>query len=152
MSWDNNNLACILVFPPWQRQGLGKILMGISYELSKRENRIGGPEKPLSELGGKGYSKFWQARVASAILLMRNKSTVTAEEIARQCWMLVDDVIMVLKEMEMLEPRKKGTGFVLAKSRLKNWTDLTNTDLTPPVDASCFIEDWMSTITGRENA
>lgn len=45
MSWDNNNLACILVFPPWQRQGLGQMLMGVSYELSRREGRIGGPEK-----------------------------------------------------------------------------------------------------------
>ena len=45
MSWDNNNLACILVFPPWQKQGLGQILMGASYEMSKREGRMGGPEK-----------------------------------------------------------------------------------------------------------
>ena len=45
LSWDNNNLACIIVFPPWQRRGLGQILMGVSYELSKREGRLGGPEK-----------------------------------------------------------------------------------------------------------
>lgn len=45
MSWDNNNLACILVFPPWQRRGFGQILMGASYELSRREGRLGGPEK-----------------------------------------------------------------------------------------------------------
>jgi GNAT superfamily N-acetyltransferase len=45
MSWDNNNLACILIFPPWQKQGLGQILMGASYEMSKREGRLGGPEK-----------------------------------------------------------------------------------------------------------
>jgi len=45
MSWDNNNLACILVFPPWQKQGLGQILMGASYEMSRREERLGGPEK-----------------------------------------------------------------------------------------------------------
>jgi GNAT superfamily N-acetyltransferase len=45
MSWDNNNLACILVFPPWQRQGHGQLLMGVSYELSKRDGRLGGPEK-----------------------------------------------------------------------------------------------------------
>jgi len=48
MSWDNNNLACILVFPPWQKQGLGQILMGASYEMSRRESRLGGPEKRTS--------------------------------------------------------------------------------------------------------
>lgn len=48
MSWDNNNVACILVFPPWQRRGLGQILMGVSYELSRGEGRLGGPEKRMS--------------------------------------------------------------------------------------------------------
>ena len=51
MSWDNNNLACILVFPPWQKQGLGQILMGASYEMSKREGRMGGPEKRKTTAG-----------------------------------------------------------------------------------------------------
>ena len=68
LSWDNNNLACILVFPPWQRKGLGRILMGISYELSRREGRYGGPEKPLSELGKRGYRQFWMGRVAREVL------------------------------------------------------------------------------------
>ena len=36
MSWDNNNVACILVFPPWQRRSLGQILIAASYELGKR--------------------------------------------------------------------------------------------------------------------
>jgi histone acetyltransferase MYST1 len=45
LSWDNNNLACILVFPPWQKRGLGQVLMGASYELSKCDGRLGGPEK-----------------------------------------------------------------------------------------------------------
>jgi len=50
MSWDNNNVACITVFPPWQRQGLGQIMMGVSYELSRREGRLGGPEKRTKDL------------------------------------------------------------------------------------------------------
>ena len=50
MSWDNNNLACILVFPPWQKQGLGQLLMGASYEMSRREERLGGPEKRKQSL------------------------------------------------------------------------------------------------------
>lgn len=45
MSWDDYNLACILVFPPYQRRGLGKRLIAFSYELSKMENKIGSPEK-----------------------------------------------------------------------------------------------------------
>ncbi|CAK7205627.1 SAS complex subunit [Sporothrix eucalyptigena] len=68
MSWDNNNLACILVFPPWQRKGLGALLMGISYEISRREGILGGPEKPISDLGKKGYKRFWGAEIARWLL------------------------------------------------------------------------------------
>ncbi|KAI2624521.1 acyl-CoA N-acyltransferase [Xylaria nigripes] len=68
MSWDNNNLACILVFPPWQQKGLGALLMGVSYEISRREGILGGPEKPISELGRKGYKRFWAGEVVRWIL------------------------------------------------------------------------------------
>ncbi|EPE03335.1 histone acetyltransferase [Ophiostoma piceae UAMH 11346] len=68
MSWDNNNLACILVFPPWQRKGLGALLMGISYEISRREGVLGGPEKPISDLGKKGYKRFWAGEIARWLL------------------------------------------------------------------------------------
>ncbi|KAG6010573.1 hypothetical protein E4U21_005926 [Claviceps maximensis] len=72
MSWDNNNLACILVFPPWQRKGLGALLMGASYEISRREGVLGGPEKPISDLGKKGYKRFWSGEISRWLLGLDN--------------------------------------------------------------------------------
>ncbi|KAI0554817.1 acyl-CoA N-acyltransferase [Xylaria curta] len=77
MSWDNNNLACILVFPPWQRKGLGALLMGVSYEISRREGILGGPEKPISELGRKGYKRFWAGEISRWILELDLPETTT---------------------------------------------------------------------------
>ncbi|KAI1757582.1 acyl-CoA N-acyltransferase [Xylaria castorea] len=77
MSWDNNNLACILVFPPWQRKGLGALLMGVSYEISRREGILGGPEKPISELGRKGYKRFWAGEINRWILELDLPATAT---------------------------------------------------------------------------
>ncbi|KAK0495408.1 histone acetyltransferase, MYST superfamily, partial [Armillaria luteobubalina] len=59
------NLSCIMTLPTRQRQGWGNFLIDFSYLLSKKEQRLGSPEKPLSSLGALGYKNYW------ALSLMR---------------------------------------------------------------------------------
>lgn len=117
LSWDNNNLACILVFPPWQRKGLGALLMGISYEISRREGMLGGPEKPISDLGKKGYKRFWAGEIAAWLLALDTNGNdeeivVDVDECSKATWIVPEDCLMVLREMGVVEeaeagPRKK---------------------------------------------
>ncbi|RKF80599.1 Histone acetyltransferase KAT8 [Golovinomyces cichoracearum] len=105
MSWDNNNLACILIFPPWHRKGLGSLLIGISYAISKRENIIGGPERPISDSGMKGYHGFWGREIAR-FLLNQDKDInpcVDIETISRETWISPDDCLTMIKEMDVIE-------------------------------------------------
>ncbi|KAK3400525.1 acyl-CoA N-acyltransferase [Sordaria brevicollis] len=116
MSWDNNNLACILIFPPWQRKGLGALLMGVSYEISRREGIIGGPEKPISELGKKGYKRFWAGEIARWLLSLEpstgkspdQETVIDVEECSKATWIAPDDCLAVLREMAVAEDAGKG--------------------------------------------
>ncbi|KAJ4379484.1 SAS complex subunit [Neurospora sp. IMI 360204] len=115
MSWDNNNLACILIFPPWQRKGLGALLMGVSYEISRREGIIGGPEKPISELGKKGYKRFWAGEIARWLLSLEPTGTtpgeetvIDIEECSKATWIAPDDCLAVLREMDVAEDAGRG--------------------------------------------
>lgn len=64
ISWDNYNLACIAIFPPFQKRGLGKLLIEYSYYLSRISNSIGTPERPLSTEGLLTYLKYWSNTIS----------------------------------------------------------------------------------------
>lgn len=114
MSWDNNNLACILIFPPWQRKGLGSLLMGVSYEIARREGLLGGPEKPISDLGKKGYKRFWAGEIARWILSLDPQKEASGEVIvdvdacSRATWIAPEDCLFVLREMGVAEDAGRG--------------------------------------------
>ncbi|OLN96103.1 Males-absent on the first protein [Colletotrichum chlorophyti] len=133
MSWDNNNLACILVFPPWQRKGLGALLMGVSYEISRREGIIGGPEKPISELGRRGYKRFWGGEIARWFLgCPANGGDGTAgedadpallvdvEDCSRATWIALEDCVATLKDMGVVTEACKGPGKPPPKKKRKS--------------------------------
>ena len=44
-SAENYNVACILTLPQYQRLGYGKLLIAFSYELSKKEGKLGSPRR-----------------------------------------------------------------------------------------------------------
>ncbi|KAK4051620.1 hypothetical protein OIV83_002760 [Microbotryomycetes sp. JL201] len=59
-SYDDYNLACIVTFPPYRQKGWATLLIEFSYEITRRFSETPGtPERPLSELGLKGYLHYW---------------------------------------------------------------------------------------------
>ena len=114
--------------------------MSVSYHLSAQEGRIGGPEKPLSELGRRGYLRFWQARIAREVLATKKKTWTSVEELAKTCWMETGDCLMTLKEMESVCERRKDGSVAVSQKRLRDWVQKNRISLDDPIDEEGFLE------------
>ncbi|MCP9261669.1 Histone acetyltransferase [Dirofilaria immitis] len=73
----NNNLSCLLTLPSSQRTGYGKFLIDLSYKLSLRERKIGGPEHPLSDMGLITYRSYWKAVIICYIRKRRPLNSIS---------------------------------------------------------------------------
>lgn len=100
-SADGYNVACILTLPQYQRHGYGKLLIQFSYFLSKKEGKVGSPEKPLSDLGLLSYRAFWAETIAE-LLIEEKPADISVEEISQQTSMTTTDILHTLQTMNML--------------------------------------------------
>ena len=63
----DHNLSCIMVLPQHLRKGYGNLLIEFSYLLSRREEKQGSPEQPLSDLGLLAYRSYWRSVILDHI-------------------------------------------------------------------------------------
>lgn len=133
LSYDNdNNLACICIFPPFQRRGLGSLLIEFSYELAKYTpgQLKSGPEFPLSPYGKLSYLKFWSKRLANVIYIhLSNSRNFTLEDLSNITGYRKEDILLTLEHMRLLQSNKNGKVKLLL-GNLKVWCTENNVDPT----------------------
>ncbi|ODV79653.1 uncharacterized protein CANTADRAFT_50365 [Suhomyces tanzawaensis NRRL Y-17324] len=112
LSYDNNNnLACICIFPPFQRRHLGSLLIEFLYALAKVTpgQLKSGPEFPLSPYGKVSYLKFWSKHLANIIHNhLINKKRFTISELSDLTGYRNEDVLFTLEFMKLLKQEKNG--------------------------------------------
>ncbi|KAI4123527.1 MAG: hypothetical protein LQ338_005227 [Usnochroma carphineum] len=129
-SAEGYNVACILTLPQYQRMGFGKLLIAFSYELSKREGKVGSPEKPLSDLGLLGYRAYWAETVVDILLggggadgaddgEGGQRGEVSVEELGGLTAMTTGDVLHTLQNLNMLRYSKGNHVIVLTDAVLQ---------------------------------
>ncbi|XQJ25719.1 histone acetyltransferase, putative [Leishmania guyanensis] len=97
------NLSCVLVLPQYQSRGIGRFLIELSYELSRREGKVGTPEKPLSDLGEKLYLSYWADSVTMAIArAMEEGHCVSMDYLVQATAMIQADVLRALQHQKFL--------------------------------------------------
>ncbi|WAR59514.1 hypothetical protein PtB15_11B154 [Puccinia triticina] len=98
-----NNVSCIMTLPVLQRKGWGNLLIDFSYLLSKKEKRVGTPEKPLSDLGLLSYRNYWTLTIAKFLLKSDPKDQVTLEDIANETSISLLDVYYTCRHKRWIE-------------------------------------------------
>ncbi len=100
------NLACILTLPQHQRKGVGRFLITLSYELTRREGKTGSPERPLSDLGQLSYRSYWNHAILNFADSRREVGGISVEEAAKTTGIRVEDIVETLKSLQLLKPWK----------------------------------------------
>ena len=96
------NLACILCFPQYQKSGYGKFIISLSYELTKREQKTGSPEKPLSDLGKMAYRSYW-THVLMTLLASKDAKQLSIKKMSEVTGIKTEDIISTLHSLDMIK-------------------------------------------------
>ncbi|KAL3232670.1 Histone acetyltransferase ESA1 [Nakaseomyces bracarensis] len=123
-SADGYNVACILTLPQYQRMGYGRLLIEFSYELSKKEGKVGSPEKPLSDLGLLSYRAYWSDVLIT--LLIEHGKEVTIDDISSMTSMTTTDILHTLKTLNILRYYKGQHIIFINDAILERYNKLKN--------------------------
>jgi histone acetyltransferase HTATIP len=136
-SSENYNVACILTLPQHQRKGYGKLLIGLSYELSKIQGVAGSPEKPLSDLGLLSYRSFW-AETLLALLLVEPKRDTSIQDLSMATAITCDDILHTLLALDALRYYKGQHVIVLSDKVVADYRK-TVSKSSIKVDPTCLV-------------
>jgi len=116
-SEEGYNLACILVLPQYQRKGYGKVLIALSYELSKITGKVGTPERPLSDLGFVSYRSYWSQVLLDLLCDLDpadGDAPISIQDLSDRTAIKPEDVVATLQSLDIIRSRKDGGGHCIA--------------------------------------
>jgi histone acetyltransferase MYST1 len=111
------NLACILTFPAHQRKGYGRFLIAFSYELTKKEEKVGSPEKPMSDLGQQAYKPYWASTIVDFLLHQSDESSLSIMDASKKTSIMAEDIVFTLNQLGILKIIN-GVYFIAAEKSL----------------------------------
>jgi len=94
----------------------------------------------LSSLGKKSYLAYWSAAIARSILRTNVKRT-SVQQIVQDTWIMPEDAICALKEMDIIEPlQKTAKNATILRERVEAWVKQNNVPTEPLVAGDGFLQ------------
>lgn len=78
-------------------------MLRVGYCLSKREQHVGTPEKPLSDLGKVSYRSYWWWVLLGALDERRVDQDISVMELSRISNIHVEDIISTFNTMQLIK-------------------------------------------------
>ena len=137
-SFLNYNVSCILTLPPYQKQGYGKLLIDLSYLMTRLEGKVGSPEKPLSDMGLISYRSYWKLMILEHLCNYKGKE-ISIKDISQETGVNAYDIISTLQAMGMLK-YWKGKHLILTRQDILDdyRVNRRKKDSFKRIDASCL--------------
>jgi len=96
-------------------------------------------ETALSELGRQAYIRYWSGVIARYIIALPARKTVTVQKICEDTYIVQDDITTTLKDMGILEHKKKGgANVVINKAKVREWAATNHVNMDSPIDLDAF--------------
>lgn len=137
-SSENYNLACILTLPQYQRKGYGKVLIAFSYELAKRTEHIGSPEKPLSDLGLISYRSYWAEEIVRT--LQDSPGNISIQRLSELTCITCEDILHTLQALDLLY-YVRGQHVILLCEKVLAETEKSKAKQRIQIDPACLRWD-----------
>lgn len=137
-SFLNYNVSCILTLPPYQKQGYGKLLIDLSYLMTRLEGKVGSPEKPLSDMGLISYRSYWKLIILEYLCNYKAKE-ISIKDISQETGVHAYDIISTLQAMGMLK-YWKGKHLILTRQDILDdyRVNRRKKDSSKRIDPSCL--------------
>jgi hypothetical protein len=134
----NYNLSCILILPPFQNKGYGKLLIDFSYLLSKVEEKLGSPERPLSDLGLISYRNYWKGKLLCHMASFIHDSELSIKDTSLETGILSNDIISTFQYIGLIKYWKGKHVILKNKDLINKYTNqLKNSNIQ--IDPTCLI-------------
>ena len=86
-------------------------MIEFSYLLSKKEQKLGTPERPLSDLGNIIYFSYWTQKICETLKKWEG-NTITINDISKETYIKPKDIHSVMRDLHLIRYDKGNYIFV----------------------------------------